>query len=464
MGVLELERSAGEPVWSRLPSIWLLGALLALLALVAAGPFIYPLRPQQASRYALTRAIAEEGTVVLDKYTNLLGSDKAFKDGHFYSDKAPGQPVFAVPFLKLARAVGVEPAHEARQMYSLDLWWVTFWSATVFGAGLLVMMHQRVKCEVADLWMVAPLALFFGSMLLPFSGILFGHVMAAFFLYAAFNVLTTRTSSRYLLLSGALAGASVCVEYTAAIGVLLLAVLATRRFGPRVVWWLAGGTLLAIPLGWYQHIAFGSPLRFSYQFTAFEGVVDRAQPLFHIFGEPSLENLAELFIGGRGLIVATPVLLCAVAGGLAQIRRRDADAWVGVAMFFAFLMIPIFWENPWGGASPGPRYMTPAIPFLVVPLAWAWKRWPILTRGAAAVSVLTMTSALVVQAMPYSGAPAGLPVWLRLLGMGLTSPTWFTVVFGWPMGWTIHGAIVVVVLVALAVLSSPRPMRMPEIQ
>lgn len=421
---------------------------LFLLVLVSAGPFIYLLRPQQASRYALTRALAEDSSVVLDPYAHLLDKDRAVKDGHTYSDKAPGQPMFAVPFLIAGRTLGFEPANEPRQEGSLDLWWITFWSATVFGAGLLVLMHQRVRHVVGEFSLVAPMALFFGSMLFPFSGLLFGHVMAAFLLYASFVVLQRQIGGGHFFAAGLLAGSAVVVEYTAALGVVVLTVLVLARSTKKVAWWLAGGAVMAVPLGIYNYLAFGRPLRFSYQYTAFEGVVDNARPLLHMFTAATYENVADLLFSGRGLLVATPILVCAVVAGIVRLKERDMDAIVGVGMFCVFLLIPILWDNPWGGASPGPRYLTPAIPFLAVPLAWSWKRWPTVTRVAVALSVLTMAAALIVQAMPYSGFPAGLGVWLLLLSRGFTADTLWTIALG-SWGWIPHTVTVLCGLLAV---------------
>ena len=88
--------------------------LLALLVVVIAGPLVHDNGAQQASRYTLTAAIWDEHTLNLDMYAALdepvLGVDRAVRDGSTYSDKAPLQPMLAVPFYAAYRAVGGEPA------------------------------------------------------------------------------------------------------------------------------------------------------------------------------------------------------------------------------------------------------------------------------------------------------------------------------------------------------------------
>src|SRR5919202_2159871 len=57
----------------------------------------------QNSRFDLTRALVERGTVQIDAYADNTG-DKAIFDGHTYSDKAPGQALTAVPPLAIGRS------------------------------------------------------------------------------------------------------------------------------------------------------------------------------------------------------------------------------------------------------------------------------------------------------------------------------------------------------------------------
>ena len=49
-----------------------------------------------AVRFDLVRAIVEQGTVRIDGYETNTG-DLAYRDGHYYCDKAPGLSFAAVP-------------------------------------------------------------------------------------------------------------------------------------------------------------------------------------------------------------------------------------------------------------------------------------------------------------------------------------------------------------------------------
>ena len=73
----------------------LLGVLLSYAYFVAAPAW------NQNSRLALTRALVERHTTIIDDDHETTG-DKSFRDGHFYSDKAPGTSLLAtIPYAAL---------------------------------------------------------------------------------------------------------------------------------------------------------------------------------------------------------------------------------------------------------------------------------------------------------------------------------------------------------------------------
>ena len=83
--------------------------LLAVVVLLVTAPVLQPLMAQQASRYALTAALWDGQTITVDAYDHLLSVDRAERDGRVYSDKAPGQPLLAVPAYAAYRALGGHP-------------------------------------------------------------------------------------------------------------------------------------------------------------------------------------------------------------------------------------------------------------------------------------------------------------------------------------------------------------------
>jgi hypothetical protein len=431
---------------------WLLVATVILIV----GLPMHPYRAQQASRYTLTAAIVDRGTVVLDEYVDVLGIDRAVRDGHTYSDKAPGQPFLATPFYAAGRLVGVEDATNLRVDRNLGLWWVTLWSAAIPGAVVVLMMYRRALREDEDRALVASMSVFFGTLLFPFSTVLFGHVLAAMLLYLSYMLLIHRPRTLVMVGAGLAAGLAVAVEYTAIIGVVILGVFCVARHGKRALAWVSGGLPVAVALGVYNLVAFGDPLVLSYQFSAFEQVTETSRPLFDMFSAASVENLVRLVFDGRGLLFAMPIVLvgvgAAVWGGLRG--KEKGEAWLALAMILAFLVLPVVWGNPWGGDSPGPRYIVPALPFLLLPVVWAWRRWPRVTTLAAVLGAITMLAATVTDPFLDRFTSAGLGAWLSFLRSGETVDTLATMVFGTPLGWTIH--VVLILALVIALISSHR--------
>lgn len=78
---------------------------------------------------------------------------------------------------------------------------------------------------------------------------------------------------------------------------------------------------------------------------------------------------------GRSLLIYSPPLLLALAAWPA-LRRRDANtAWFVMALFVTRLLFVACRSDWHGGWAIGPRYLIPAIPFLLVSLAGWLERW-----------------------------------------------------------------------------------------
>src|SRR6185369_7396767 len=94
----------------------------------------------------------------------------------------------------------------------------------------------------------------------------------------------------------------------------------------------------------------------------------------------------------RGLFFSSPVLVLGLAFLVAMLRRRDlrAEAAVCAAMALLFLAVNASFNGWHGGAAVGPRYLVPAIPFLALPLVFAFQRARIVTGVLAAASAVLM--------------------------------------------------------------------------
>lgn len=333
-----------------------------------------------------------------------------------------------------------------RRTENLGLWWVTLWCAAIPLALLAVLVYQLALRFNRRRAMQATLAIIAGTVLLPLGSVLFAHVLTALFLTSAFVLLTREEISTGALVgAGALAGAAVASEYSPAVPVFVLGVYAAWRLRWRAVWFAVGGLPLAVFLGAYQTIAFGSPFATSYGYSIFWGVVTEKRPFLEPFQGLHLEDVFRVFFAGRGIVIATPIVVLALVGLVWMIRyRRGVErqaAAVALAMFAGMLLIVFVWADPWGGGSPGPRYLTSALPPLVLGVSAAWSLRPLWTRIAVGLSVLTMGLATIAHPLIIYDVPSGLGTWVRLAAGGHFAPSLYTMMIG-SWGILIHLAII----------------------
>ena len=399
--------------------------LLAFGVVLLVGPLMQPWSAQPASRYLLTAAAVEHRTLELDAYDHLLGVDRAEYRGHTYSDKAPYQPLLGVPFLETWEAAGGSgfpgPVGELTAEGLVDddnraLWWVTLWTVTVPAALLAVVVRRLVSRTHPPLAYPVAVAMAVGTTLLPFSSLLFAHVLAALLLTLAwFLVREPGPSSGAVLLAGVCLGFAIGTEYAVAVvaAVVLVAVLLADGFIKGV--WLSVGTVLGtLPLLLYNWLVFENPLEVSYQghLGSFEG--EGALGVYNL-ELPKLDEMYRALLSDKGLFVLTPVMLLAMGGcvlAIAEASRIRRDAVVALVSFGLLLLVTSGVDGL-GGSTPGPRYLIPVLPLFAIPLAEVWSRYPRLCIGATVFGFVWMWLATVTDAL--ANQPQD---WLRDLGDG----------------------------------------------
>ena len=430
---------------------------IVLFVLVAFGPIVQELTAQPASRIALTAAVAEHHTVSVAGYP--LGVDRVtLADGRLRSDKAPGQPFLAIPVYAAGRALGFQPAAHDRTLDNLGLWWITLWSTVLPLCVLTVLMRRTAASLGASAPIAGALSITFATTMTAFSAVLYAHVLAATFAFGAWYVLRRAAPERPQpwLVAGALTGAAVVTEYTTLLLALLFTAFVLWKARTRLGWFVLGALPFGVAAGLYNQSAFGKPWRVSYGVEyAARGVHGR---IFGV-GVPSLTSLGQLFFDERGFLLSTPIVLVAVAFAISLVRRPGPariDAVVGLIAFTTFLLMQAGWPNPWGGESPGPRYMIPALPFLAVPLAMGWKRAPFVARAAAAWGAVCMGAAtLAAHGGLVPDHTSLFTWWVHEMRTGDVTSTLWTMALG-NVGWIVYAAIVVAVGVNLVRVADTR--------
>jgi len=443
-------------------SRWRTELLVFVLVLVATAPTVQLLMAHQASRLALTAAMWDDGTVQIDEYGpglllglgprdsgGILSVDYAEREGHLYSDKAPGQPLLAAPFYGLARLAGAEPGVEERYFDNYTLWWTSLWSAAIPAAVLAVMMRRFALKVTGDprAATVAAVGMSLSTLLLPFATVLFSHVLAAALGYAAYLAARDPDAPTLrLAAAGLLGGMAVVSEYTTGIIVVVVGVLVLIRHRAGALAYVAGGLPALAVLTVYNAITWGDPLEFSYSNSgSFQQFHE--QGLFGIrVPDPGLT--VQVLMGERGLLTLTPVVLVGVIGlvMLARQRRTREVAVVGLVVFAAFVAVQGGWFSVTAGAAPGPRYVVPALPFVAVGVARAWRWSRVAVIGSIVIGAVAMFASIATNplAQPTETFAAG--HWLWRIAEGRFGQNLLTPWLGAPWGQLVQLAGVLIVL------------------
>ncbi len=373
------------------------------------------------SRMALVKALVEEQRFEIDSFHSTLfsTSDKAFYNGHYYSDKAIGISLLGAIVYKSILGAAAQAGWEIPFRYFRDI--VTIltisWLSAWIGPVLYLLIRRISPAANAGMAAFLALAIALGTPYFKFSTFFYGHAIAGLLLLCAFYIWFTfhqtgEITWPRIFLSGFLLGWMIITEYptallAAAAGLYILFVL--RKKGRLMDWrtyiLIAGGAL--IPLGillFYNYASFGN------MFTL--GYTHEAVPKFHtahntgLFGV-GLPNPSAIFYmtfhPSMGIFWQSPILLLALPGWFYLFRSREyrAEAWftlLTISLYIVFISGYYMW---WGYAFT-PRHLIPILPLFVIPIAILPRRFFPYVIIAGGISIIQM---LIVAAANSDGLP-----------------------------------------------------------
>jgi hypothetical protein len=363
----------------RLPFIWLLVFLLAILLLQAGGR-LAPL--DEETVYRMTARLIEDGQVTLasDQYRDMPQTYPGFLpqsrprttdavwtgvavDGQRYPLYTHAQPLLQVPLYLIGRFIGGAPTNlEAvaitrftTSLFNPIVVALTGWLIALFGSAWG--FSKRLSAGLGLTYALGTIALAYTHT--NFSDPLLA-LLCALAAYSSYRVGSARRL-RWLLLTGLALGLALYLRERAftVIPLFLGYVLLTRRARTWREW-----AVLLIPLGLggaalaaWNMVRFGSPISIGYA----NWIPDTG------FDVPILLGLYGLLISpGKGMLLYNPIAALGFVGLITLFHRHRAEAILFTsisAVTIGFYARYNFWTGGWNW---GARYILVLLPFLLL--------------------------------------------------------------------------------------------------
>jgi len=364
---------------------------------------------RETSIFSLTKAIANEGRFEIDTYHNQT-SDRSFFKGHYYSDKEPGLSFLAAPVYSTWKFIYYNlfpkdfiqsnqgsPEYDTKTIRSSQiiyyynpgffelssLFIVVLFTSSLFSSLAVVLVYkfsrfwtdkERDRLILTAIYGIGSLAFHYGLVFM-------GHGGGAFFIFLSFYLIYLYTKQKnknpHFILAGILAGFSVSLDFLSLIIVALLYiyVLAKRKYKESFCF-LFGAFIGLLPFLLYNFMVFGNPFdlpRNHLDPDIWSGLPGKNGVIIDIPYNLHVA-LRLLFFPYRGLFIYFPVLFFSFYGLYLMRRKLPLETILIFLIFVLVLFAASTWWAWWHGSSFGPRLLTVAMPFIVLPITYVLKK------------------------------------------------------------------------------------------
>jgi len=370
------------------------------------------------SRFDLIFAMVQERRLTIDTFQNQPGmdtGDKAYFNGHYYSDKAVGPAVVG--------AILYLPIHWMNQVFNLGspaasetiLTYLVIGIPSAFAGSLIYILCWYLSRSRFRAYLVT-LAITLGTLYFPYGITFFSHQFTSSLLFSAFFLIfflkekPEKWKTWYSFLVGSLLGWAMISDFQATIIVIALVSYyfcilwrnRTFRHFLSIIWPIIGGSIpLMLQLG-YNKLCFGN-------FFAM-GYINDSDPSFHsAFSQgfmgiqwPNLQAIYYMTLHPTmGIFWQSPVLILSIVGAFLIFlkHRYRAEAILAIAIICSYIIILSGFYSWWGGFAVGPRYIIPILPFFCIFLAFIPKRltWPLIVLSLISFGQMLVAAASTVQ-------------------------------------------------------------------
>lgn len=353
---------------------------LLIAALVFFSRFVFYHSPNwnQAARLAPVLAFVEPGTPYTGTFKinhlkdgpRLFTGDWASYQGDYFSNKAPGSTVLAIPAYFLLyhgeRLAGIDPTDPHItwvNTYILSLWTCALW--TLIATLALLNGLPRLGLQSRQGAVGIALTYAFATLVFPFDVSFWGHSVAAAFLLLGILQLLRDESKQYAW-AGFWLGCAVFTEYLTGLTFGLAGLWILLRKDPirKATRFALGAALPVALLLLYHKMCFDS---------FFTTSTSLSNPMFiephkvgGFYSLPMMDAiLGNLVLPSRGIFLHMPVLLFALVGAAYRywLGQRGLVVFC-MAIFLATVLVLSSFNGWMGGHSSGARYFIMNLPVL----------------------------------------------------------------------------------------------------
>jgi hypothetical protein len=374
---------------------WLFLVLTAVYLLSYSGVFH---AIDEVSVAAMTESLVKHGGVSTNQ---LLWSQdwtpsqgRIGPDGNLYSKKGIGSALLGAPFywlsLRLPETGSVGSLMLANSLVTALTAWLLYRCILQLGFRPLVAV-------------LTALCFGLGTMAWPYAPYFFSEPLTSFGLMVAFWGLVAVDQTgrvRYAALAGIGLGIAFLAKVANAITwplflvYALWAVLRQRRATPPA----SGRRLVGLAAAFLIPLALSMIALAAYNVARTGYPLDLGYASDETFSNPLWRGLAGYLASpGKSLFLFSPILLAAIFGIPALLRRDRAAALLSLGVVLAYPLLYAGWFMWWGGWSWGPRFLVPVLPFLSMFLAPVldWVLGPSRWWARAMLLALVLASLLV---------------------------------------------------------------------
>lgn len=325
------------------------------------------------------------------------------KDSILYSVYPPGESVALVPFILAARWINTSGWYENKPLplshYVNDGFRKMFYRTpepqlephalrflcslfNILAATLGVLIFYGIlfvltQSETAALFVSLLYA--FGTLIWSYAGTFFSEPLLIVCVLGSFYLLVTSDghfigktkpipTSRFVL-SGVMLGLALFTHTNSAMLAPFFAFYAWQLSTgnrSRFVLWLAGYSIFALLLGYFNWFRFGNFLETGRGLSEYNPV-DWALPISTLFWK----DLFGLLIGtGKGLFLFCPAVLLGFLTWKTFHRKHRSFSLMLLAMIGFVVLVAASYQYWHGGFCMGPRYLLMVIPFMLIPSAF----------------------------------------------------------------------------------------------